>query len=393
MAELDTMQNLSWSVVCQGERTYWWRYDFKGDGKKAKGSVSWKDEHNGKGGNGSWSIENGKSGKKLITRWTGSDTVETWDWPIDTKTWAGKCTMGKKPHTLSAKARNYIETDTIVSYSKTPETKARFLELCKQARGEVQLNSAFMEVWMSQVGSAYGAAYKSHMDMLNKISATEKLAEDVLLGFATAFLGGAAGGALGQAVKSAMGDAAKKNEWLIDGVKDIAKYSVRSVKADMLKAKSNSEIPADPLQWEQSARELVYTEVAIILSFIKDWEENVYNDEPILDVDTGKEIGDFNPLQEIKDDMQITVEGKIIPLNSLPRMNKAGLKQDYELGLLVGWVKTCGRSVTDIPFARDSVIKTLYDNAVRLGLDNAEAFLDRYIPGTNWKAFTPPAGM
>ncbi|MFA6964056.1 hypothetical protein [Bosea sp. (in: a-proteobacteria)] len=392
MAELDTMQNLSWSVVCQGERTYWWRYDFKGDGKKAKGSVSWKDEHNGKGGNGSWSIENGKSGKKLITRWTGSDTVETWDWPIDTKTWAGKCTMGKKPHTLSAKARNYIETDTVTVFSRTPETKARFLELVKQARGEVQISQAFMEIWMSGIATAYGEAYASHNAMLKDISATEKLGQDLLLGFALAFVGGAAGGALGQAVKSAMGDAAKQNEWIIDGVKDIAKYSIRSVKADMLKSKAKAQAPTDPFLWDKSIREIVYTEFAIILGFLRDWEENVYNDRPILG-DNGEILPDFDPLQEIKNDLQMTVDGDPIALTSLPKINKDGLRQDYELGFLVGWVKTCGRNVTSIPFARDSIIKTLYDNAVRLGLDNAEAFLNRYIPGTNWSAFTPPAGM
>ncbi|RDJ20222.1 hypothetical protein DWF00_27725 [Bosea caraganae] len=296
---------------------------------------------------------------------------------------------------LSAKCRNYVETGTVVIFSRTPETKARFLERCKQARGHIDHAQTLLEVWLSTVAIAYGQAYGAHRSLLDGISATEKLGHDLLLGFALAFVGGGAGsvvGALvGSTVKEVMKDALGQG-FMIDGIKDLAKFSVRGTGADVFRAKSNAKMPTDPFLWKENVRRVVLAEFGLIKGIVNAWEAAVYSDEPIYG-DDDEILPDFDPVKEAQDDLRLTVNGVPLAIGALPDIDQDALQKAYEKGFLVGWIKTCGRNATQVPLARESVIGDLRNAGVRLGVTDIDQLLNQYIPGTDWSAWTPPAGM
>ncbi|WP_342359781.1 papain-like cysteine protease family protein [Terrarubrum flagellatum] len=104
MASFEKMPASSWNVICKNaSRTFWWVYTFTPSGAGTTGTVTWKDEHNGRHGSGTWVAQGGK----LKTRWNGSQTTESWDIPIDTDKWTGSCTMDGEKYDLSANARNF----------------------------------------------------------------------------------------------------------------------------------------------------------------------------------------------------------------------------------------------------------------------------------------------
>jgi hypothetical protein len=110
MAMLLTMPDLTWRVrVFDGVSQWVWEYKFLRKGNK----VSWRDPWNGMHGDGTWRIE----GDKLKTTWTGSETTEDWDVPINPSLAKGTCIMKGKMYSLEAVARDYFLQPGDVVYS------------------------------------------------------------------------------------------------------------------------------------------------------------------------------------------------------------------------------------------------------------------------------------
>lgn len=370
MAKLQTMPDLSWTVRCwNASNQFRWLYVFS-----RNGNVRWKDEGNGMTGTGTWQIR----GDKLYTRWHNSGTVETWKVPIDTSNWTGDCVMKAIPYSLHAIARNFVEVDTDTIYTRTPESKAQFLEKCSQATGRVQIAQFRFSAWLSSISIAYGNAFEAHNRLLGSISATEKLAQDMLLGFALAFLGGGVGGSVGAAMK-----AAESSEFMIDGIKDLAKFSVRGPgSAAVFQASSLKGMPSSPLQWQNSINEKVASEMALVAEQINDWRKAVATDDQSFNAG-------FDPVAEVDADLTIRNNGVVVNFRMLPTVEKEELQRNFEKGWLVAWIKNCGESVTVILGARASVKDTLLREGTRLGMTDIKALVDKHIPidyDPNWSA-------
>lgn len=360
MSMLANIADVNWTVVCENRSNrFVWLYVFS-----PNGTVRWKDEGNGMTGNGTWQIKD----TKLITRWYNSATVETWNAPpIDPRNWTGTCTMKGFQYSLKAVARNFFEVDLGTDYHRTPESKAAFLDSCVRAKGKLQTATLLFSAWLSGISIAYGQAFEAHNRVLNDISATERLATELLLGFATAFLGGGVGGSVGAAMK-----AASAGDFMVDGVKDLAKFSVRGPSAAIFRAKQVTGMPASPLQWQNSINQRVSSEMALISAQIDEWHEAVASDDTSFNAN-------FDPTKETEEDLTIHHDGIVVRLLSPPPLEES-LQTKFEQGWLVAWIRTYGRSVTQIPVARESVYGKLSDYGRRLGDGNIEALLNDYIP-------------
>ncbi len=351
---LSTMTDMKWTVHVH---KWTWIYTFTG-----RGSVSWKDPFNGMTGQGTWRIEGGK----VVTRWLHSKTWEAWDTPIDPLAARGKCHMQEGTYDLRAEALNFVEIDTPTCFTRSPEGKARFLESCNSANRNVQISQVHFGGWLSSISIAYGEAFEAHSKILNEISAKVKLANELLLGFALAFLGGGVGGLVGKAMKDA-----GSSDFMIDGVKDLAKFAVRGPGGAALRSTGISGMPTSPFLWQNRINERVLKEMSLVLKLIESWRTAVQSD------DDGFDAG-FDPAQVV--DRALVIKGPSggVRLASLPEVNKITLQQDFEKGWLVAWIKT--ESVSNIPMVRDSTRDTLRAYGLRLGLQSVGDLLDKYCP-------------
>lgn len=356
MSKLQTMPDLSWTVVCSNRSNrYVWLYVFS-----KNGNVRWKDENNGMTGNGTWKIQ----GNKLVTRWHNSATTETWNVPIDPSNWTGTCTMKGLAYDLRAVARNYVEVDTGTVYTRTPEAKAKFLSGCYASIGKVQIAQLQFGGWLSGVATAYADAFEAHNQVLNDIRATEKLATDLLLGFALAFVGGGVGGTVGGIMK-----AAQASDFMIDGIKDLAKFAVRGPGGALFQHTGIRPVPMSPFQWRERINERVLLELAVVSKTIAIWRRAVEDDDDSFDAG-------FDPAEEV--DGALEVNG--VRLSDLPSVDKEGLQKDFEKGWLVAWIAL--EKVTHIPMVRELTADKLFHYGQRLGVANIQALLDKHCPIT-----------
>jgi hypothetical protein len=347
---LMTMPDLSWTVRVD---RWTWQYDFS-----RKGTVRWKDNSSGMGGHGTWHIK----GNKLITRWVASKTWEEWDVPINPRAATGKCHMHGVTYDLRAQALNFIEVDTATIFTRTPESKALFLERCSLASGRVQVAQLQFSAWLSDVSIAYGDAFEAHNKVLNDISATVKIADDLLLGAALAFLGGGVGGVVGGVMK-----AAAASDFMIDAGKDLAKFAVRGPAGAALRPAGITGMPTSPLQWQNSVNARVMSDMAGVSQLILDWRRAVDSDDDSFDAG-------FDPEQEVAE--ALAVNGTRIA--DLPRVDKASLQRDFEKGWLVAWIEK--EAVSNIPTVRDLTRDKLSAYGRRLGLNNIDELLDQHCP-------------
>lgn len=189
MAILAKMIDISWNVDCQTPtQSFKWVYAFTVNAKSNDRTVTWKDERSNQGGAGAWRIEGGK----LVTRWANSATVERWDVPINTKDWHGASVMQGKNCTLKAVSQDIVivvDVSEIQFYARTPKEKADFLQSCKDARRAFTTATLRISAFLSQLGITYSRAFGEHEKLMKNIDAVEKLGEEMLLGFALAFVG------------------------------------------------------------------------------------------------------------------------------------------------------------------------------------------------------------
>jgi hypothetical protein len=380
MAILATMTDISWNVDCQTPtQSFKWVYTFTVNAKSNDGTVTWKDERSNQGGAGTWRIEGGK----LVTRWANSATVERWDVPINTKDWHGTCVMQGKNCTLKAVSQDIvivINVSEIQFYARTPKEKTDFLKRCTAARRAFDTAKLKMSAFLSKLGITYSRAFGEHEKLMKDIDAAEKLVEEMLLGFALAFVGGGVGGAVGAFMKQAAA-----SDFMIDGVKDIAKFSVRGPGAKLFLTKHNAKMPDNPLEWKEGLNERASTELAFISEQLTGWEEAVENDDDSFDAD-------FDPFQELKDDMIVLNDKTTVNLFDLPDFDRDQLQIQFQQGWLFGWMKEKGHTVSHIPMSRDIVRDKLRGYGRGINLPDLDKLIDAYVPNER-PAFIYPSGI
>jgi hypothetical protein len=360
--QLATMPDSTWTVTV---KPWTWIYTFS-----SSGSVQWRDPFNGMSGKGTWNRE----GDKLVTRWHGSTTVEWWDVPIETSLATGICTMKGKKHSLTAVATSVkvIESEAQEVFTRTPASRARFLERCTLASGKLQVADLHFRGWCAGIAIAYGNAYAAHNKILDQISARERLAADLLLGAALALLGGGAGGLIGGTMKKA-----NCSEWMIDAIKDLGKFGVRGPATAVLRPEGLKGMPTSPLQWQNEITERVTKEMAVVAQVIDDWRMAIDSDDDQFDAS-------FDPVTVVEAALTLNFSNGRMRIPALPDVDKPALQRTFEMGWLEAWIKLRKCPVLTRNFARANLMD--YGVALGMNADRLEQLLDRHCPEIDTRA-------
>jgi hypothetical protein len=366
MGQIIMPDKTKWTVHV---KNWTWEYVFA-----QKGTVRWTDPMNGMHGAGTWKLDK----DRLITRWFGSKTWEEWDLPITPSAQTGTCHMEEGNFKLTAVATNYIKLGDIYIYARTPESKAHFLELCSEASGSLQVAQLHFSKWLSSISIAYGDAFEAHNKLMDDIKAIQRLAQELLLGFALAFLGGGVGGVVGAAMKKA-----GSGDFMIDGVKDLAKFAVRGPGAEAFRRMPVgtggivSPMPTSPLQWQNGVNKRVASEMEEVAKIIRSWRLAVANDDSSFNAG-------FDPVQEVEKALVIAGTDGPVAIEDLPDIDEAQIQKTFQKGFLAAWIPVGAKStITYIPIARELCVSKIIDYGKAVGLSDVEDQLEKYSP-------TPP---
>ena len=353
---MPTMSDMTWTVRVH---RWTWKYKFT-----RSGAVSWRDPFNGMGGSGTWKIQ----GQKLITRWNNSQTWEEWDLPINTQGATGKAHMKDGTYDINAVA-DAVEVSVEV-FTRSAASKTKFLESCSIATGRIQLASLNFSRWLSSITIAYGEGFESHNRVIDDIKADVKLKTDMILGFALAFLGGGAGGYVGGVMKSMA-----YSDFLIDGIKDLAKFGVRANSA-FVPPPGIKKFPSDsPTVWSSRVNERVSGEMAEAARQLDRWRTAVSNDDDSFNAN-------FDPATEIDKALRVNLaSGPPLRLSDLPAVDKDDLQKTFEFGWLAGWIESIPKESFLIPpYSANETRSKLTKYAQKLGKGDIQKLLDDHIP-------------
>ena len=386
--KLQTMNDSTWTVRIDGFPV---TYIFS-----RGGTVRWRDSK-GSGGSGTWRIEGGK----MITRWQGDklSSFGAWNLPLDTDGTTGTVYTERTTFDLIAKL-DVVDVGTFIV--RSDQAKRNFLDKCDLAGGILQESQLVFTAWLSGISISYGRAFTSHTNMVEvvkRIRETEDLAAKVLLDLALTFLAGGVGGLVSGAMKSAAKDAKQIGDFMVDGVKDLAKFAVKGtggaeigVFANKGKGIQISGMPVSPLEWQNSVNKRVASEMAVVAKAINEWRMAVMEDNVRFD-------SSFDPAVEVDKALVLKPDlGSAVRLKQLPALNDDAmlkLQHQFEQGWFAGWIpqaKFAGERSFTFPNGnyqgREDTRKVLLSYGYGIDFDDTGALVDKYCPHIE-KPFPP----
>jgi hypothetical protein len=328
------------------------------------GTFTWRDARVGQNGSGVWKIEK----HKVVTRWNKFTTWDEWDIPINARAATGKSHMKEGNFDLKAEAVNFLD----------PDDKSKFLERCNIASGKVQVAQLKFSAWLSGISVAYSDAYDAHNKVINDIAALQKLVEDMVLEAALRFLTGGVGGYIGGAMR-----AAKKPDFMIDAVKDLAKYGLSGPAQAVTRTSVKiAGMPASPHKWQNLVNERVSAEMGEVSANILRWRLAVAPNLTTFDAS-------FDPADVVEQALVLKTDTGNLPLMTLNEVDKDLLQKDFEKGFLAQWIEL--GAVSNVPTLRDLARDKLHAYGRSLGMTDIDQMLDRYIPA--YRPMFPPGSL
>lgn len=255
----------------------------------------------------------------------------------------------------------------------TPAQRQAFLNLCSQANTLVDLAERRFSAWLSSLAIPYGKGWTNHTAALKEAETEARLASDLILNAALAFIPGGVGGIVGETFKRLDAGA-----FVVDSIKDLGKWGMRSgaiigatpnvvtfgVSPAGLKA-----FPADPLQWQNEINSRVQTELADATRHIERWQNAVNTGERNFDPS-------FNPVEKVTLALAIrTANGtvaQLVMLTPLTQEEQDRHRRQFEQGWMTEWVRTQAFAtyVTLSQFAWGRTVDRLEAYGKRIGLPN-----------------------
>lgn len=251
---------------------------------------------------------------------------------------------------------------------------ARFLHLSGEANTTMDIAYRAGRTWLLQIADAYGEAWNNFTETLKDQADYERMVQAIMGVVLESSLYFVSGG-VGALIRSSMW-AKQHGEFLVDGVRDLAKYGIRfpgKVGANGLGAGSRSgagltAFPTDPSEWQDDVDEVISDEAAQITRQIKQWQHNVNYDVPGF-------ARDFDPVLAVE--RALTVKGK--RLAEIGRVDKAQEARNFEKGMWKTWLETYGYTAVTRGVARAGTYTFVEENVggkiearcKKLGLDIA----------------------
>jgi hypothetical protein len=208
--------------------------------------------------------------------------------------------------------------------------RQEFINLCNQCH--VRIDQAYTQAnsIMEVLSAAYGNAYDNHVTTLKAQDASNRLAMDILLGAALAFIPGGVGGVVGSWMKSK-----GAGDFLVDAVKDLAKAGTRGIQGAIVgpaipgAGEAMRPMSKDPRTWRAEYNVTVNGEKKVALAQLDRWLTAANTKSPDFAMD-------FDPLETIN--AALTKDGKEVA--SLPVPDQAEHQKKFELGMWKEWLET-----------------------------------------------------
>ncbi|MBD2126642.1 DUF4157 domain-containing protein [Microcoleus sp. FACHB-1] len=213
-------------------------------------------------------------------------------------------------------------------------SKDDFLHLCGQVNTIIDAADRGARAWLASISLAYREAWKNHTDALKDQADFERLVADLILGAALAFIPGGVGGVVGARMKRA-----EAGDFLIDGVKDLAKWGTgrNALVSSATRGGSSaglSAFPTDPGAWKDQVELRITQELLTATNQLEQWQDKANRNVPGFYMD-------FNPVEAMR--QGLTLDGH--PAASLQPVDQAQYALDYEKGFWSAWLEKYGHTV------------------------------------------------
>lgn len=210
--------------------------------------------------------------------------------------------------------------------------KEDFLAKCAQAQTIITVAGHKLTGFLAGLAIAYGRAWKEHTSVLAKAAARDRLIGEFILNAALAFIPGGVGGLVGGVMKK-LGN----GDFLVDGMKDLAKGTGRWVgaKALTIGAKPGLEAyPPDPTEWQNRETERVSFELAAIAEVLSAWQEHAGTEDVEMT---------FEPVEAIRE--LLVMNGQAV--TELQPVAQETHAFDFERGFWEKWLELYGFELSD----------------------------------------------
>jgi hypothetical protein len=210
--------------------------------------------------------------------------------------------------------------------------RQEFINLCNQCHTRIDQAYTQANSIMEVLSAAYGNAYDAHLATLKAQDASNRLAEEIVLGAVLAFIPGGVGGVVGNWMRDA-----GANAFLVDAVKDLAKAGTRGVQgaatASVMPGAGGAMQPhplkPDPRTWRAEYAVKVNNEKQVVLADLDRWLTGANQRSPSFAMD-------FNPLETMK----AALKKNNLDVATTPVPDRAENQKSFELGMWKLWLET-----------------------------------------------------
>jgi hypothetical protein len=264
-----------------------------------------------------------------------------------------------------------------------------FFNLTVEAGSRIALATGKFSSWLSSITIPYALAWTAHKNALKAADEASKNANAIVLGAVLAMIPGGVGGAIGKGMKN-LG----AGDWMVDGVKDLAKYGLREggrgatspgstphgASADPAGAlpstpstapsggQAFNAMPTDPLVWQNQTNQRAEAEVLTpAREHVAHWQRAVNTHDANFDLN-------FDPVQAVNDSLKL--DGK--SLFDLTDEAAEPLLKGYEKGFLNDWIMSEASAVygRNSQFSWGKVRDKLISYGKSIGFDDIQTVLD-----------------
>ncbi|HUH02757.1 MAG TPA: hypothetical protein VML75_12250, partial [Kofleriaceae bacterium] len=248
--------------------------------------------------------------------------------------------------------------------------RQQFLNLCSQCDTKIARAYTRADTIMEKLSAAYGDAYEGHLAGLRAQSASNRLAADIILGAALAFIPGGVGGVVGSWMKSA-----EVGDFLADAIKDMAKAGAKGVQGALGSEGGSALTPMgpNPRTWRASYVARVNAEKELVLDILDDWKTKANASDPEFYMN-------FDPVAETE--AGLTRDGN--PLKDIAVPDQDEHAKQFELGMWRSWLESFAYTVVAMPtytgqrhIVEENQGKKIRDRINALG-ENGDEWLERY---------------
>jgi len=199
--------------------------------------------------------------------------------------------------------------------------KTRFLQLCGLCTTVIMRADGRMEAWLASIANAYATAWTTHTALLKDQDRSNRLAGNLILGAALAFIPGGVAGVVGASMRKLT-----KSDFLIDGIKELTMWGLRG-NAAVEHVPAMEAFPTDPLQWQNQATTRIKLEFDVVSARLEKWQRKAIHNDPNF-------VMNFDPLTAIEAALKVNRK----PIVELEPVDSSSYADHFERAFWKRWL-------------------------------------------------------